>query len=170
MLRIWRGAGALDVGIVGRAFGAAIPGMIVGGAVLVIFAVRLVVFLVVGDEVFEGEAVMGGDEIYAGPGRRPCLLKKSPEPHKPRRESGGGGVAFPVIADRVAEFVVPLGPAGGKFANLIAARAAVPWFGDQFHGAKNGSWLHALRKPLWLSKPLGSRARMVPRSKRKPST
>ena len=37
-------------------------------AVAVVLAVRLVVLVVVGDEVVEREAVMRGDEIDAGPG------------------------------------------------------------------------------------------------------
>ena len=36
--------------------------------------------------------------------------------------------------------------------------------------ANTGSWIQAFRNPLLLSNPLGSRARMVPRSKRNPST
>src|SRR6266478_1568741 len=35
---------------------------------------------------------------------------------------------------------------------------------------KTGSWVQAFRNPLWLSNPLGSRAKMVPRSNLKPST
>src|ERR1700739_2172824 len=47
------------------------------------------------------------------------------------------------------------------------------WYppGPQSHGSaisltvfKTGSWVQAFRNPLWLSNPLGSRAKMVPRS------
>ena len=50
-------------GVRRRALGAAIPGQVVRLAVAVVLEVRLVVLLVVGDEVVEGETVMGGDEV-----------------------------------------------------------------------------------------------------------
>ena len=53
--------------------------------------------------------------------------------------------------------------------DLVAAGPAIPGLGDQLDVPSTGSWLQAFRKPDWLSKPFGSRARMVPRSKRKPS-
>jgi hypothetical protein len=36
-------------------------------AVLIVLAVGLVVALVVADEIVQGEAVMGGDEVHRGP-------------------------------------------------------------------------------------------------------
>ena len=42
--------------------------MIVRATILVVFAIRLIVLVVVGDEIVEGEAVMRGNEIDAGPG------------------------------------------------------------------------------------------------------
>ena len=38
------------------------------GAVLVVLAVGLVMFLVIGDAVVQREAVVGSDEVHAGPG------------------------------------------------------------------------------------------------------
>ena len=58
-------AQAFDRGIVGRAFDTAIPASVVVGAIAVVFAVRLVVLLVVGDQVIQGEAVVAGDEVDA---------------------------------------------------------------------------------------------------------
>ena len=52
-----------DLGVVGRALGAAVPRAVVVRAVAVVLAVRLVVLVVVGDEVGEREAVVGGDEV-----------------------------------------------------------------------------------------------------------
>jgi hypothetical protein len=49
----------------GLALGAAIPGEVVVGAVAVVLAVGLVVLAVVGDEIGEREAVVGGDEVDA---------------------------------------------------------------------------------------------------------
>ena len=48
-------------------------------AVLVVLAVRLVVLLVVGDEVVQREAVVGGDEVDAGPGPAALWLNVSAE-------------------------------------------------------------------------------------------
>jgi hypothetical protein len=61
--------------IFGRALDTAIPRPIVGAAVVVVFAIRLIVFLVVGDEVVDGEPVMGGDEIDAGPSLATAMVE-----------------------------------------------------------------------------------------------
>jgi len=61
-------AQGVDAGVVGRPFPAAVPTVIVVGSVAVVFAVGLVVLLVVGDEVIEREAVVGGDEVDGGRG------------------------------------------------------------------------------------------------------
>lgn len=47
------------------AFGAAVPAVVEGVSVGVVFAVCEVVFFVVADEVVEGEAVVCGDEVEA---------------------------------------------------------------------------------------------------------
>src|SRR5690606_42145270 len=60
--------------VVGLALGAMVPGQVVAVAVPVAFAVGLVVFLVVGDEVAEREAVVGGDEVDARVGRAAIVL------------------------------------------------------------------------------------------------
>jgi biotin carboxyl carrier protein len=51
--------------VVGRTLGARIPGMVVGLVVLIVLTIRLVVLVVVGDQVIEGEAIMGSDEVRA---------------------------------------------------------------------------------------------------------
>ena len=56
----------VDGRIVRWSFRAAIPTEIVVGAVAVLLAVRLVVFVVIGDQVVERQAVMRGDKIDAG--------------------------------------------------------------------------------------------------------
>ena len=55
-----------DLRIVCRAFRAAVPGVIVVRAVAVVFAVRLIVLIVVADQIVQREAIMRGDEIDAG--------------------------------------------------------------------------------------------------------
>ena len=54
-----------DRRIVGRAFDAAVPTAIVVGAVSILFAVGLVVFIVVGDHIVERETIVAGDEVQA---------------------------------------------------------------------------------------------------------
>src|SRR5580704_8045899 len=46
------------------------------------------------------------------------------------------GRAAPEVADRVAEFIVPLRPARRETPDLIAAWTAIPWFCDQLHRFK----------------------------------
>src|SRR5215813_5563217 len=55
-----------------------------------------------------------------------------------RRERAGRSVAFPEGARGITEFVVPLCPAWRKAADLVAARTAIPRFGDQFDSAEHG--------------------------------
>ena len=55
----------LDRRIVGRPFDAAVPAHVVVRAVAIVFAVRLVVLVVVGDQVVEREAVVAGHEVDA---------------------------------------------------------------------------------------------------------
>jgi hypothetical protein len=62
--------------IVGRAFRTVIPRVIIVVPVAIIFAVGFVVFVVVADEIVEGEAVVRGDEVDAGIGAAPAVLVK----------------------------------------------------------------------------------------------
>jgi hypothetical protein len=55
-----------DLSVLRRAFPAAVPAVVVIGAVGVPFAIGVVVLAVIRDEVHECEAVMGGDEVYRG--------------------------------------------------------------------------------------------------------
>jgi hypothetical protein len=48
----------------------------------------------------------------------------------------------PVVADRVAILAVPLGPPRREVPCLVAARTAVPRFGDKFHLADHGILLN----------------------------
>ena len=120
------------VGVVGRPFGAAVPRAVVGVAVLVVFAVRLVVLVVVGNEIVQREAVVGGDEIDARPGLAAAMIELVRRGAEARRQRLGARLAAPEVAHRVAERVVPLRPARRKAADLIAAGPAVPGLGDQF--------------------------------------
>src|SRR5581483_12234922 len=56
----------VDARIVGWSFSAAVPRTVVVLAVPVLLAVRLVVLLVVGDQVSQRESVVAGDKVDAG--------------------------------------------------------------------------------------------------------
>ena len=106
--------------------------MVVVGAVAVVLAVGLVVLVVVADQIVQREAVVGGDEIDAGVGLAAAVLVEVAGAGKaPGEIADQAAVALPVGAHGVAVAVVPLGPAGGKIADLVAALAQVPGFGDQ---------------------------------------
>src|SRR4029077_7160261 len=123
-----------DGRVVGGAFDAAVPGPVVVAAVPVVLAVGLVVLVVVGDQVLQGEAVMCGDEVDRGHRAPAVLLVQVAGPGEPGGELGqGGGLAAPVVADRVPVLAVPLGPQRREVAHLVAAVAHVPRLGGQLH-------------------------------------
>ena len=101
-------------------------------AVAVVLEVGLVVLLVVGDEVGEREAVVRSDVVDARvrPPAAPAVqVARAGE--AARELADQAAVALPVRAHGVAVLVVPLGPAGGEVADLVAALAEVPGLGDQ---------------------------------------
>ena len=57
-----------DLRVVGRPLDAVVPRHVVVVTVPVVLAVGLVVLLVVADQIVQGEAVVGGDEVDAGVG------------------------------------------------------------------------------------------------------
>src|SRR5580704_2905971 len=111
--------------------------MIVRTAVFVAFAVGLVVLLVIADKVVEGKTIVRGDEVYAGPGFPSVPVEDVSGGAQTRGHGAGGVLPLPESAYCVAEFVIPFGPAWRKFADLIAARAAIPRFGDQLDSAQH---------------------------------
>ena len=101
-------------------------------AVAVVLAVRLVVLVVVGDEIVEREAVVRRHEVDRGP----RLAAAIGEQVGRRGEAGGelgqlSVVAAPIGPHRVAIAVVPFRPAGRETADLVAAGPDVPRLGDQ---------------------------------------
>ena len=126
-------AEGLDRGIVARPFDPAVPRAVVVGAVFPVLAVGVVVFVVVRDEVAQGEAVVRGDEVDRGDRSPTGVLV----------EVGGAGqpggqlterrrLAAPEVAHGVAVLAVPLRPLRREVANLVAARSDVPRLGDEF--------------------------------------
>ena len=103
-------------------------------AVVVVLAVGLVVLLVVGNEVSQGEAVVRGHEVDRGV-RRPAvaLVQVARTGEAGRELAERARLPAPVVADRVAVLAVPLRPLRREVAHLVAARSDVPRLGDQLH-------------------------------------
>ncbi len=94
--------------------------------------------VVVGDQVAQREAVMGGDEVDAGMGPAAAPVEQIAGPADPGRQLAELPlVAAPVGPHRVAEPVVPFRPARRKAAHLIAPRADVPGLGDQLDAGEH---------------------------------
>src|SRR5262249_19254527 len=90
-------------GIGGGAFATVVGGVVLVAAVAIVLPVRLVALLRVGDEVGEGEAVVGGDEVDARVGSASTLLVEIAGAGEAIGELGNlAGIALPVAADGVA--------------------------------------------------------------------
>ena len=123
----------VDRRIVGLALDAVVPAAVVVVPVLVRLEIRLVVLLVVGDEVAEREAVVRGDEVDRRERPAPVVLVEVARAGEAGRELADGRLAAPEVAHRVAVHPVPLGPEHREVADLVAALADVPRLGDQLH-------------------------------------
>src|SRR5246127_1352981 len=132
--------------VVRRAFGAAVPRPVIGLAVLVVLAVRIVVLVVVGDEIAERESVMNGDEIDRRRGFTPAVIKQVARRAQPRSKGACRRGSAPEVPHGIAKLVVPLCPAGRKAADLVAARPAIPRLGNQFYSAQLGILAAGLEK------------------------
>ena len=162
----------LDRGIVGGAFDAAIPASVVVGAVAVLLAVRLVVLLVVGDQIVQGEAVVTGDEVDAllgfalACGRKSRGCRSTGPRVAPRRPPRRGRKLRtssrnrPFHSFQLSPMKLPTWyrPA----ASQASAISLVP--------ARAGRTRCPRAREGWQEWPEESRARMEARSKRKPST
>src|SRR3954466_4030683 len=93
---------------------------------------------------------MGGDEVYAGPGAAAFFVKQVARGQQPRGQRSRRRLAAPVIADGVAEFIVPFRPTRWKCADLITAGSAIPWLGNQFNGAQQRILIDGFQKTALL--------------------
>src|SRR5258708_10103056 len=113
--------------VVGLALDTAVPGPVVALAVGPALPVGLVVLLVVGDQVAQGKAVVGGDEADAGPRvARLGPAKVAPARHPVRDLPDRGGLAPPEIARRVPGAGVARRAQGGAGAGPRARRSRGP--------------------------------------------
>jgi hypothetical protein len=127
-------AESVDSRIVSGTLGATIPGAVVGGAVLVAFPVRFVVFVVVADQIIQREAVVRRNEVDGRPWLATLAIEDVGRSADTLNEFADGRVAFPKIANRIAKLVVPFRPSWRKFANLVATGAAVQGLGNFLDG------------------------------------
>src|SRR5690606_164227 len=112
---------------------------IVVGTVAVVFAIGVVVLVVVGHQVLQGEAIVSGDEINRGVGPSAALIKQV---------AGGGqaarklwqltAIATPEGTYCTANAIIPFHPAWRESADLITTDATVPGFCDEFKLAQHG--------------------------------
>ena len=86
----------------------------------------------IADGVGQGEAIVRRGIVDRCP-RAPSVMRKQiGGPRKPGREIRTlACIAAPEPPDAVTESIIPFGEAGRMIAQLVAARADVPWFGDQ---------------------------------------
>src|SRR5262245_6483057 len=93
---------------------------------------------------------MGSDEVHARPRATAAMVEHVARRAQGRRQRGNRRLAAPEIAYRVAELVVPLGPAGRKSSHLVAAGSAIPRLGNQLHAAEGRVLAYHLEKPALL--------------------
>ena len=126
-----------DRRVLRRPLDAVTPGIVRVGSVSVVFAVRLVVLLLVRDQVGEGESVVRDDEVHALRRRGGAREHVARAGHSGRDLAAHAWVSAPEAARGVAEAVVPFGEGGAERSEAIAAGAEVPGFGDEARLAQN---------------------------------
>src|SRR5690606_40075460 len=104
-------------------FDPAVPTAIIIMAVLVVLQVGLVVALVVGVEIGQGETVMGRDEVDARPGFAALVVEEGGAAEQALGEARSHGfVAAPEGAHDVTVGAIPFRPSRREVAELIAIR------------------------------------------------
>src|SRR5207237_8024239 len=108
--------------IIRRAFSAAVPTPIIVGAVAVLLPIRLVMLLVVADQIAQGEPIVRSHKIDAGIRPASAALVEIARPgHAIGELANQPTIAFPVRAYAVTIPLAPLVPRPWKFAALVAA-------------------------------------------------
>src|SRR6185437_11754457 len=121
-------------GIVRWTFHSTIPTAIIVGAVAIVFAICLIVFRVVADQVLQREAIMRGHKIYAGVGlAAAACIKVARSCNSISQLTNQAAITLPIRTHRVPIFIVPLRPANWEFSYLISALAQVPGLGNKLH-------------------------------------
>ena len=89
--------------------------------------------VVVGDEVGQGEPVVGRDEVDRCDRPATVALVQIGRAGEALSELGDRGLAAPEVADPIAVLGVPLSPEDREVADLVAAGPDVPRLGDQLY-------------------------------------
>src|ERR1700685_945725 len=101
--------------------------MFITCAVGIIFAVGFVVLMIVGDQILQGEAVVRGDKIDAGPGFASAAIEKITRSGQPSGQVGELPViSLPVGPSGIAVAVIPFSPPGRELPYLIPAWPNIP--------------------------------------------
>ena len=129
--------------IVRLALMAPVPAEVVAVTVLVVLTVRVVVLLLVAHQITQRVAVVCGDEIDARVHPTVAFQKDVARAGKPACHLGHlTSIAAPELSHCIAVLPVPLRPAPGKIADLIAARSHVPRFRNQLDTGKRRVLMH----------------------------
>ena len=125
--------------IISRPLRTAIPTIVLVVAVLIAFAIGFVVLVVVGDQIIEGEAVMGGDEVNAAHGI-PVELGEGVKAaaNDIAQITDHAGVALDEAAHRVPEATVPHRPAVADERTDLVETGSIPGFGNDLGTGQNG--------------------------------
>src|SRR5690606_18241203 len=121
-----------DVEILSRAFCAAVPIVILIGAIAVHFSIRFIVFLLIGDEIAQRKAIMGGDEVDAAE-RRVSIVERLASTERCSEPAYFLVCSFEKSAHVIAIAAIPFRP-GSPFrerAELVES-CCIPCFCDKF--------------------------------------
>src|ERR1700756_1738859 len=133
----------LNIGIVARAFEAAVPREVVVRPVPVPFAIGLIVLFVIRNQIVQREAVVAGHKVYALFGLAFLVsVDIGAAEHALRQCAHPAGVAFYKATDVVAEPAIPLLPAVADKASDLIETGGIPRLCDQFGAGENGVGLN----------------------------
>src|SRR5690606_3790645 len=97
------------------------------GSVPVVFAIEFVVLAVVADQVAQGEAIVGSNEVDTGPGFPALVVEQLSRALQPARQQGPHAFVAPPIAPHLVPVaIVPFGRTGWMPAQLVPAGADIP--------------------------------------------
>ena len=159
------------MGIIGRAFRAAIPRVVIIIAVPIIFAVRFVVFVVVGNEVVQSKSIVRGNKVDAGVRPLALVLVKIRAAGQAVGKLGHGiCISLPIAANAIPVFTVPFRPGNREIADHVAPLTDIPWLGDQLHLRQDWVLQQDVEETGVSVTKCSSRPSADARSKRNPST
>ena len=140
-------AQGVDRGIAAGAFHPMVPTVVVVIAIAVVLAVGEVVLAVEADQVGQGEAVVGGEEVDRAPHRRRLVAKQVGAARQPLGQGPAAAlIALPEAAQVIAEAAVPAGHPPGREVIEAVEPAAIPGLTHQLEVAQLGVGLDLLEQ------------------------